>query len=44
MTLTDLETWGEDAFDGDKRGCFFRDGREVSASDDEEALALSLAD
>ena len=43
MTLTDRETWGDDALDGDNRGCFFRDGRKVSVSDDEEALALSLA-
>ena len=44
VTLTDRESCGVDALDGDKRGCFFRDSREVSASDDEEALALSLAD
>ena len=44
VTLTEREIWGEDALDGDKRGCFFRDGHEVSAADDEEALALSLAD
>ena len=43
VTLTDREIWGVDALDGDRRGCFFRDGREVSAADDEEALALSLA-
>ena len=43
VTLTDRESCGVDALDGDNRGCFFRDGREVSVSDDEVALVLSLA-
>ena len=43
VTLTEQEIWGVDALDGDNRGCFFRDGHEVSASDNEVALALSLA-
>ena len=43
VTLTEREIWGVAALDGDRRGCFFRDGRKVSASDNEEALALSLA-
>ena len=43
VTLTDRESCGVDALDGDNRGCFFRDGREVSAADDEDSEALSLA-
>ena len=43
VTLTDRESCGVEALDSDNRGCFFRDGREVSASDNEVALALSLA-
>ena len=39
VTLTDRESCGVDALDGDNRGCFFRDGREVS----EVSEALSLA-
>ena len=44
VTLTDREIWGIDALDGESRGCFFRDGCEVSVADDEVALALSLAE
>ena len=43
VTLTDREIWGVEALDGESRGCFFRDGREVSAADDEVSEALSLA-
>ena len=43
VTLTDRESCGVDALDGDNRGCFFCNSCEVSAADDEEALALSLA-
>ena len=43
VTLTDRESCGVDALDGDNRGCFFRDGRKVSASDVEGSFCLSLA-
>ena len=43
VTLTEQEICGVTALDGDSKDFFFRDGREVSGSDDEEALALSLA-
>ena len=43
VMLTDQESCGVDALDGDKRGCFFRNGHEVSASDDEDSFCLSLA-
>ena len=42
VTLTDRESCGVEALDGDNRGFFFRDGREVSATDDEDSDALSL--
>ena len=45
VTLTDRESCGVDALDGDNRGCFFCDSRKVPAAGiGEVALALSLAD
>ena len=43
VTLTDREIWGVGTLDGERRGCFFRDGHKVSAADDEDSEALSLA-
>ena len=37
VMLTDQDSCGVDALDGDKRGGFFRDGHEVSVSDNEVA-------
>ena len=43
VMLTDRESCGVDALDSDNRGCFFHDGRKVSASDIEDSFCLSLA-
>ena len=44
VTLTERESCGVVTLDGDNRGCFFHNGREVSAADDEDvSLVLSLA-
>ena len=43
VMLTDRESCGVDALDRDSKGCFFRDGHEVSVSDVEDSLCLSLA-